>query len=246
VGGVVSEVLAVLNLSKTFTLHELNREIPVLKEVSLTINKGEFIGITGQSGSGKSTVFRCIYRTYLPQAGEIWFESDAFGWLDLARADLQKIIHLRKHEIGLVSQFLKAPPRTSALEIVKAAALERGWSNSAAQHEAEKILCYFDLKQELWDSYPTSFSGGEKLRLGIAKAMVTQPRLLLLDEPTASLDVAAKQKVRDLMQQLMRTGTTMLGIFHDLDFMGELCHREYHMAGGRLTLAPCGEMVYAD
>jgi len=94
------------------------------------------------------------------------------------------------------------------------------------------ILAHFELDKELWDSYPTTFSGGEKLRLNIARAMVKKPRLLLLDEPTASLDHDSKRKVRLLIEQLMKEGTTMVGIFHDLEFMNHLCNREYNMQNG--------------
>jgi alpha-D-ribose 1-methylphosphonate 5-triphosphate synthase subunit PhnL len=239
----MSAVLSVAGLAKSFTLHEFGKQITVLKDVSFTVNDGEFVGITGRSGSGKSTIFRCLYRTYLPQEGEMWYRSQAFGWIDLAQADVRQIIYLRKHEISLVSQLLHAPPRTTALEIVRTAALEKGWSISLAQAEAEKILRHFDLEQKLWDRYTGSFSGGEKLRLSIARAMVTRPHLLLLDEPTASLDTVAKQKVRALIRQLMHTGTTMLGIFHDLDFMEELCDKEYRIEDGRLTAGT--EAVYA-
>lgn len=227
-------ILTIHKLSKSFTIHGLNKQINALDEINLMIKKGEFIGITGKSGSGKSTVFRLIYRTYLPQKGELWYNSETFGPLDLAQADLRQIIYLRKYEISYVSQFLRIMPRTTAIEVVKQAALEKGLNGKTAQREAENLLNHFELDQKLWESYPGNFSGGEKLRLNIAQAMVKKPRLLLLDEPTASLDVAAKLKVGDLIRQLMQAGTTMLGIFHDLDFMEQLCHREYRLENGRL------------
>jgi alpha-D-ribose 1-methylphosphonate 5-triphosphate synthase subunit PhnL len=91
---------------------------------------------------------------------------------------------------------------------------------------------HFDFPAELWELFPNTFSGGEKLRLNIARAMVRRPRLLLLDEPTASLDNASKLKVRSLIEQLKASGTTMLGIFHDLEFMEGVCDREYNMQAG--------------
>jgi len=206
-------ILTIHGLSKSFTIHGLKKQIKALDEISLTVKKGEFIGITGRSGSGKSTIFRLIYRTYLPQEGEIWYNSEKFGPLDLAQADLRQIIYLRKYEISYVSQFLRIMPRTTAIEAVKYAALEKGLNGKAAQREAENLLNHFELDQKLWESYPSNFSGGEKLRLNIAQAMVKKPRLLLLDEPTASLDMGAKLKVRDLIQQLMQAGTTCWGFF---------------------------------
>jgi len=236
-------ILTIHGLSKSFTIHGLNKQIKALDEINLKIEKGEFIGITGKSGSGKSTIFRCIYRTYLPQKGEIWYNSEKFGPIDLAKADLRQIIYLRKYEISHVSQFLRIIPRTTAVEVVKQAALEKGLNGTSARREAEKMLSHFELDRALWESYPSNFSGGEKLRLNIAQAMVKQPRLLLLDEPTASLDIGSKLKVRALIQELMRAGTTMLGIFHDLDFMEELCHREYRIEDG--LLISCRDRIYA-
>lgn len=231
------EILTLEHLSKSFILHDLNKEIEALADISISLNKGEFVGITGKSGSGKSTVFKCIYRTYAPQQGRIWYNSARFGRIDLAAASEREIIYLRKHELGYVSQFLNVMPRTTARELVKQASMEMGSNLESAEYEAEKILEHFELDKALWDSYPATFSGGEKLRLNIARAMVKHPRLLLLDEPTASLDFSSKLKVRELIEQLMLEGTTMLGIFHDLEFMESLCTREYTMQEGRLLPA---------
>jgi len=230
----MEEILVIEHLSKSFTIHNLDKHIEALHDIDIAVKEGEFVGITGKSGSGKSTVFKCIYRTYLPQQGRIWYNSKKFGWINLAEAPERRIIYLRKREIGYVSQFLSVMPRTTARELAKQAVLEMGRGEECAEREAEKMLEHFELDRELWDSYPATFSGGEKLRLNIAGAMVKRPRLLLLDEPTASLDYASKIKVRELIEQLIREGTTMMGIFHDLEFMGNLCGREYTMRDGKL------------
>lgn len=232
----MENILRVEHLSKSFTLHSLKKQIQALNDISFFLREGEFVGLTGKSGSGKSTVLKCIYRTYLPREGEIWYNSKRFGWIDLVKASEREILYLRKHEIGYVSQFLNVMPRTTARELVVQAILEMGRAKDEAEYEAERMLEHFELDRELWDSYPATFSGGEKLRLNIARAMVKHPRLLLLDEPTASLDGDSKEKVRALIDQLIREGTTMLGIFHDIDFMKNVCHREYHMQDGRLIL----------
>lgn len=232
----MENILRVEHLSKSFTLHSLKKQIQAIDDISFFLREGEFVGLTGKSGSGKSTVLKCIYRTYLPREGEIWYNSKRFGWIDLAKASEREILYLRKHEIGYVSQFLNVMPRTTARELVVQAILEMGRAKDEAEYEAERMLEHFELDRELWDSYPATFSGGEKLRLNIARAMVKHPRLLLLDEPTASLDGDSKEKVRALIDQLIREGTTMLGIFHDIDFMKNVCHREYHMQDGRLIL----------
>jgi alpha-D-ribose 1-methylphosphonate 5-triphosphate synthase subunit PhnL len=198
----------------------------------MAVHEGEFVGITGKSGSGKSTILKLIYRSYLPQAGSIIYHSKVFGKTDLAKTSERRIIYLRRFEIGYVSQFLRVIPRTSARSIVEKAVLEMGESESAARKKAEQMLEHFELAPELWDSYPATFSGGEKLRLNIARAMIKEPRLLLLDEPTASLDAHSKGKVRELISLLKEKGTTMLGIFHDVGFMGGLCDRTHLMNEG--------------
>ncbi|MFM1652168.1 phosphonate C-P lyase system protein PhnL [Brevibacillus sp. B_LB10_24] len=231
----MENILAIEHLSKSFTMHHVNKHIKAINDVSFFLKEGEFIGITGKSGSGKSTVLRCIYRTYLPQKGQILYNSKKFGPIDLAHASERTMIDLRKNEIGYVSQFLNVMPRTTARELVKHAIVEMGREAEFADRETEKMLDHFELDPSLWDSYPTTFSGGEKLRLNIARAMVKRPRLLLLDEPTASLDHASKIKVKVLIEQLMKEGTTMLGIFHDLEFMQNLCNREYRIQDGQFV-----------
>lgn len=225
-------LLEIEGLKKSFTMHVTKREIHACQNIDLTLKKGEFIGITGKSGSGKSTILKGIYRTNLPQSGCIYYDSEAYGILDLCKASERQMIYLRKHEIGYVSQFLKIMPRTTAREIIEQAVLDLGKSKEEAAQEALVMLQHFELDPSLWDTYPNTFSGGEKLRLNIAAAMVKKPRLLLLDEPTASLDHGSKLKVRDLIEQLKDEGTTMLGIFHDLEFMDGLCDQEYNMQQG--------------
>ncbi len=225
-------LLAIEDLSKGFTLHAANRRVRGCERISLQVMPGEFVGVTGRSGSGKSTILKCIYRTNLPESGSIRYDSEAFGEVDLAMLDERRVIYLRNYEIGYVSQFLDTVPRTTARDIVRASAAEAFEDEEAIESETVRMLEHFDFPRPLWDLYPNTFSGGEKLRLNIARAMVRRPRLLLLDEPTASLDNASKVKVRDLIEQLKSGGTTMLGIFHDLEFMDGVCDREYNMQAG--------------
>jgi alpha-D-ribose 1-methylphosphonate 5-triphosphate synthase subunit PhnL len=230
----VRHILKIEQLSKEFRLHNLSKCIKAVENVDMSLKEGEFTGITGKSGSGKSTILKCIYRTYAPQKGRILYNSEKFGLIDLCKATEREVIYLRKHEIGYVSQFLSVMPRSSAIELVEKSMLEMNCSREHATIQARKILEHFELDIKLWDSYPATFSGGEKLRLNIARAMVKRPRLLLLDEPTASLDNASKLKVRELIEQLMNEGTTMLGIFHDIQFMSDLCNKEYVVREGKL------------
>ena len=228
-------LLEVRNLSKSFRLHALDKTLSRCGGVSFTVDQGEFVGITGRSGSGKSTVLKLVYRTYLAETGEVWYNSEALGEVELGHLDERLVLDLRRRELGYISQFLGVIPRTTAREVLEHAVLDRGGQADEAHDRAEAMLAHFELDRGLWDSYINTFSGGEKLRLNIARAMVKGPRLLLLDEPTASLDQHSKERVRVLLEQLKAEGVTMLGIFHDLEFMGALCDREYPMDGGRLA-----------
>jgi alpha-D-ribose 1-methylphosphonate 5-triphosphate synthase subunit PhnL len=231
------EILNISNLSKNFYLHDPGLEIKSCQNISLTLRKGEFIGIVGLSGAGKSTILKCINRSYLPARGEIWYDSEAFGKINLAAATEREILYLRRREIGYVSQFLNVMPRTTAKEHVMNALVEMGADNEAAETEAEakKMLSYFRMPENLWDIYPHTFSGGERLRLNLAHAMVKKPRLLLLDEPTASLDNKTKTLVRDMLQKLKGMDTSMIGIFHDIEFMEGVCDKVFNISEGAIT-----------
>lgn len=196
------------------------------------LEEGQFIGIVGRSGAGKSTILKCIHRTYLPTAGDILYDSLAYGKISLAHAAEREILYLRSHEIGYVSQFLNVMPRTTAKEHVMQALLETGGDGSSAREKAEEMLAYFRLPENLWDIYPNTFSGGERLRLNLAQTMVKRPRLMLLDEPTASLDNKSKVLVKDMLLKLKQEGTSMIGIFHDLEFMDGLCDRVFNISEG--------------
>ena len=228
----MEHILEISHLSKEFYLHEQNRQIQSCKDISFALDKGGFIGIVGTSGAGKSTVLRCIYRTYLATTGEVWYDSLSYGRVDLTKASERQIIHLRKAEMGYVSQFLTILPRTTAKQHVINGALDAGFSLDESIEKAESMLDYFKLNQALWDLYPNTFSGGEKLRLNLAHAMVKKPGLLLLDEPTASLDHHTKLLVKELLMKLKAEGTSMIGIFHDLEFMEGLCDRVYNLSQG--------------
>ena len=224
------ELLKITDLSKTFHLHNPGLTIPSCDQVSLTLSEGEFLGIVGRSGAGKSTILKCINRSYLPSQGEILYQSQAFGQIDLATATEREMLYLRRHEIGYVSQFLNVMPRTTAKAHVMNALIDMGVEIKEADAAAQEMLSYFRLSERLWDIYPTTLSGGERLRLNLAHAMVKKPRLLMLDEPTASLDDKTKILVRDMLEKLKAKGTSMIGIFHDIAFMEGVCDQVYHIA----------------
>lgn len=229
------QILEIKSLTKNFYLHEANKEIKSCKNVNFTLEEGQFIGIVGLSGAGKSTILKCINRSYLASCGEIIYNSQAFGNIDLTKASERKILYLRKHEIGYVSQFLNIMPRTTAKEHVMSALLESGEDTASATVKAEEMLAYFKLSENLWDLYPNTFSGGERLRLNLAHTMVKTPRLMLLDEPTASLDNKTKILVKDMLIKLKNEKTSMIGIFHDLEFMDGVCDKVFNISEGKIV-----------
>ena len=229
------EILRIINLCKDFYLHNPGLEIKSCYGIDMTLNKGEFIGIVGLSGAGKSTILKCINRSYLPMQGEIWYSSEAFGRINLATASEREILYLRRHEIGYVSQFLNVMPRTTAKEHVMNALTGMDTEAGAAEADTKEMLSYFKLPENLWDIYPITLSGGERLRLNLAHAMVKKPRLLMLDEPTASLDNKTKILVRDMLKKLKDKNTGMIGIFHDIEFMEGVCDKVFNISGGTIV-----------
>lgn len=222
-------MITINDFSKSFTIHHLEQTREAVNGISFNVKKGEFLGIIGESGSGKSTILKSIYGTYKPTSGSVYYDSDIYGDVDLHNISDRSLIRLRTKEIGYVSQFLKVMPRTTTLELVINSMLEMGGEKTTAAEKAEETLRHFDIPEALWHNYPNTFSGGEKLRLNIACAVVKNPRLLLLDEPTASLDENSKMKVRETISKLIDHGTTLIGIFHDLEFMDGLCNKVYDM-----------------
>jgi alpha-D-ribose 1-methylphosphonate 5-triphosphate synthase subunit PhnL len=153
----------------------------------------------------------------------------------LAKASEREILYLRRREIGYVSQFLNVMPRTTAKEHVAGALIDMGAKAQNAETAAKEMLVYFRLPESLWDIYPATFSGGERLRLNLAHAMVKKPRLLMLDEPTASLDGKTKILVKDMLKKLKDKKTSMIGIFHDIEFMEGVCDRVFNISEGVLV-----------
>jgi len=134
----MDKLIELQGLQKAFTTHHLNQTMTAVEDVSFGLEKGKFLGIVGKSGSGKSTIIKCIYRTYLPQNGQIYYDSEAFGKIDLVTASEREIIHLRKNEIGYVSQFLSVMPRTTTLELVEQSLLETGADEKTATLRAKR------------------------------------------------------------------------------------------------------------
>ena len=234
-------VLEVQGLQKTFELHiRGGKRVHALAGIDFAIREGEVLGLAGKSGSGKSTVMKCVYRTYLSSSGHMLFHSANGERLDLAAASEHEVLAIRRREMTYCSQFLQVIPRVPALDIVMEPMLRRGVDRLDAARQVRHICERLSLPQELWDAFPASFSGGDEQRVNIARAIVTNPRLLLLDEPTASLDVESKQAVIEMINELRAQGTSMLVITHDEYTMRKLAERRLLLSDGKIA-----EAIYA-
>lgn len=208
---VVSEV------SKSFTMHLRGGiRLPVVETVSFAIKAGECAVLGGPSGAGKSSILKMLYGNYAVDEGQIIV--DHRGQLvDLATASPRSILAIRRDTIGYVSQFLRTVPRVSALDVVAEPLVSLGQLRDAAQDRAKELLARLNLPERLWSLPPATFSGGEQQRVNIARGFITPHPVLLLDEPTASLDAKNREVVIEMIAGKKREGVAMLGIFHDAD-----------------------------
>ncbi len=222
--------LRVRDLHKAFTLHlRGGRELPVLHGVSLDVDAGECVALVGPSGQGKSTLVKCLYGSYAANAGRMLLRLDNDACIDLAEATPQQWLALRRRDIAYVSQFLRAVPRVSALDVVAERLLEaeptppgtelddavHARALAAARERVRALFARLNLPPGLWELPPATFSGGEQQRVNIARGFVQAARLLLLDEPTASLDAANRSVVVQLIDEAKARGCAVVGIFHD-------------------------------
>lgn len=243
-----SRVLEVRDLHKTFTLHTVDgRTVVSLAGVDLDVDAGEHVALVGASGAGKSSLLRCVHRSYLPDSGAVTLHGPA-GPVALTTLPDREMARLRGRELGYVAQFLAAPPRTGPLEVVSAAARRRGLDRAAARDAAANALQRLAVDEALWDIDCGVLSGGERQRVNLAAGTVSPPRLLLLDEPVSALDPANRERAMDLVAGLARDGVAVLAVFHDAAAVARLATRAVRLDGGRVTaegspaevLAPAG------
>lgn len=224
------EKIKVRNLHKEFIVHTRGGlKINGYHDINFELNKGEFLSLHGPSGLGKSSVLKALYRTYTTTSGEIIFNLEDGNYIDIAKANESEILKLRKEHIGYVSQFLQVLPRISAVDIVAQPLIDKGESEKSSKEKAKEMLNFLNIKEELFDISPLTFSGGEQQRVNIAKGIIAPKSVLLLDEPTASLDKNNTNKVIDKLLQIKKDGVTMIGIFHDIDCMKRISDKIYDM-----------------
>ena len=217
--------LSVQNLSKTFTMHLRDGVVlPVVDNVNFHVQPGECVVLGGPSGAGKSSILKMVYGNYGVDAGSILIQHHG-QLIDLATADPRTVLTLRRDSIGYVSQFLRTVPRVSALDVVAEPLVIRGVDKAEAQGRARALLARLNLPERLWSLPPATFSGGEQQRVNIARGFITDHPVLLLDEPTASLDATNRAVVVAMISEKKTAGVALLGIFHDEDVREQVADR---------------------
>ena len=212
-------------VGKNFTMHLRGGAVlPVVDDVTFTVEAGQCVVLGGPSGVGKSSILKMIYGNYRTGRGQVLVRDD-HGWHNVADASPRQVLELRRTTIGYVSQFLRTIPRVSALDIVAAAGQAAGTDRAAVTAQARDLLVRLNVPERLWGLAPATFSGGEQQRINIACGFAASRPIMLLDEPTASLDQANREVVIELIEDCKSRGAAVLGIFHDDDVRTRVADR---------------------
>lgn len=235
---VTHPVLQMKGVAKRFTLHHQNgTELPVLSQVDFAVHPGECVVLDGPSGMGKSTLLKLIYANYRPSAGQITVQPPGAAAVEVTEATPRTLVQLRRDTIGYVSQFLRVIPRVSALDVVAEPLAEDAGADAhaleAAREQARAWLTRLRIPERLWGLPPATFSGGEQQRINIARNLIKPKPLLLLDEPTASLDAANTATVIALIREAVERGAAVVGIFHDAQVGDAVATRRVNVAAFR-------------
>jgi len=228
-------LLRARGLAKTFTLHQQGgTRLPVFANLDLTLAAGECVALTGRSGAGKSSVLRCLFGNYQPSAGAVEVRHRD-TWVDLGRAEPRAVLAIRAQTLGYVSQFLRVIPRVPTLDVVAAPLRRLGCAVPAARARAAQLLAELNLPEALWQLPPATFSGGEQQRVNIARGLIAGHPILLLDEPTASLDAVNRRVVVDMIRAACARRIGVIGIFHDEDVRDAVATRCFDVENCRAS-----------
>jgi alpha-D-ribose 1-methylphosphonate 5-triphosphate synthase subunit PhnL len=211
----MTAMIDISNAEKTFTMHlQGGVELPVVRGVSFHVQPGECVVLSGPSGAGKSSILKMIFGNYRCDGGQIGIRHLG-SVIDLATAEPRQVLSVRRSTIGYVSQFLRAVPRVATQDVVAEPLIANGMARSEAREKAGALLRCLNIPERLWALPPSTFSGGEQQRVNIARGFISDLPILLLDEPTASLDAANRAVVVELIDQKKRQGVAMVAIVHD-------------------------------
>lgn len=208
-------MLQAMGIGKSFTLHlQHGLCLDVLRDAELVVHAGECLTLSGPSGSGKSTLLKALYGNYLVDRGAILVRHQG-TLIDLARATAEQVLSVRHSTIGYVAQFLRAIPRIATIDLIAEPLLDRGCEQHEARLRAAALLERLGIPSRLHSLPPATFSGGEQQRVNLARSFICPWPILLLDEPTASLDAANRDSVIQLIREAKAQGCAVIGIFHD-------------------------------
>jgi alpha-D-ribose 1-methylphosphonate 5-triphosphate synthase subunit PhnL len=211
----MTAMIDIANAEKTFVMHlQGGVELPVVRGVSFHVDRGECVVLAGPSGAGKSSILKMIFGNYRCDGGRIGVRHEGTQ-INLAEAEPRQILRIRRNTIGYVSQFLRAVPRVATLDVVAEPLLAGGVGRDEARAAAGALLRRLNIPERLWPLPPSTFSGGEQQRVNIARGFISDLPILLLDEPTASLDAANRAVVVELVAEKKRQGVAMVAIVHD-------------------------------
>jgi alpha-D-ribose 1-methylphosphonate 5-triphosphate synthase subunit PhnL len=211
----MTAMIDISNAEKTFTMHlQGGVELPVVRGVSFHVEPGECVVLSGPSGAGKSSILKMMFGNYRCDGGRIGIRHQG-SMIDLARAEPRQVLSVRRATIGYVSQFLRAVPRVATVDVVAEPVIANGVTRPDAREKAGALLHRLNIPERLWALPPSTFSGGEQQRVNIARGFISDLPILLLDEPTASLDAANRAVVVELIEQKKRQGVAMVAIVHD-------------------------------
>ena len=223
--------LIVSEVFKSFTMHLRDGiELPVVRDVNFSVCGGECVVLGGPSGIGKSSILKMLYGNYAVDAGQIVVDHRG-QLIDLATASPRTVLSVRRDTIGYVSQFLSVIPRVPVLDVVAEPLVIRGLEADAARGAAAELLARLNLPERLWSLPPATFSGGEQQRVNIARGFITRHPVLLLDEPTASLDARNRAVVIEMIAEKKSAGVGLLGIFHDEEVREAVADRIVDVTG---------------
>ena len=221
--------ISVHDLNKTFTLHtQGGTVINVFSGLNLDVRAGECVALAGSSGAGKSSLICSLYGNYKPQSGSIHVLHDD-RMTDMVTATPREILDIRKRTMGYVSQFLRVVPRVSALDVVAEPLVDLTGDAIFARDKAAFLLKRLNIPPTLWNLPLATFSGGEQQRVNIARGFSVDYPILLLDEPTASLDADNRLEVVRLIKEAKERGTAVVGIFHDEEVRDDVADRLFAM-----------------
>jgi alpha-D-ribose 1-methylphosphonate 5-triphosphate synthase subunit PhnL len=224
-------MIEIADAQKTFTMHlQGGVRLPVVRGVNFEVHPGECVVLSGPSGAGKSSILKMIFGNYRCDGGRIGIRHRG-SVIDLANAEPREVLSVRRETIGYVSQFLRAVPRVPTIDVVAEPLTATGVPRESARERAGRLLHRLNIPDRLWTLPPSTFSGGEQQRVNIARGFISDHPVLLLDEPTASLDAANRKVVVNLIDEKKRAGVAIVAIVHDDEIRTQIADRIVDVTG---------------